>query len=62
MAGGHAWQGVMHGEWDVHDRGHAWQGVMLDRGCMWQERRSLQRAARILLECILVFHEITKYE
>ena len=36
--------------------GHAWRGVP-DRGaCMrvWQERWPLQRAVRILLECILV--------
>ena len=40
-------------------RGHAWQGGhgggMLGRGGhAWQERRPLQRAVRILLECILV--------
>ena len=29
--------------------GHAWQG----RGHAWQERWPLQRAVRILLECIL---------
>ena len=38
MAGGHAWQ-----------RGHAWQG-----GNAWQESWLLQRAVRILVECILV--------
>ena len=29
-------------------RGHVWQGVA------WQEKRPLQQAVRILLECILV--------
>ena len=54
----------------VHDRGHVWQGSMHGRGCkwqgvcmagdmyggehVWQERRPLQQAVRILLECILV--------
>ena len=28
------------------------------RGCAWQKRRPLQRAVRILLECILVWNEI----
>ena len=52
-AGGHVWQGAcMAGvymvgacvtEWGVHGRGRA-----------WQERRPLQRAVCILLECILV--------
>ena len=53
---------------DVHGRGHAWQGGMHGRGCAWQgacachtppprhyDIRSVNaRAARILLECILV--------
>ena len=30
MAGGHAWQGVMHG------RGRAWQRDMHGRGCAWR--------------------------
>ena len=35
--------------------GHAWQGVsMAGEGCVWQERRPLQRTVCILLECILV--------
>ena len=38
IAGGHVCPG-----------GHVWQG-----SCAWQERRPLQRAVRILLECILV--------
>ena len=41
---GHTWQEGMHGG------GHAWQGG----GHVWQEQRQLQRAVRILLECILV--------
>ena len=46
--GGHVWQEGMHG------RGHMWQGGMHDRwGHSWQERRPLQWAVRILLECIL---------
>ena len=44
----HAWWGVMHG------RGCAWPGAcMVDVGRTWQERRPLQWAVRILLECIL---------
>ena len=30
-------------------------GGMCGRGCVWQERRPLQRTERILLECILVY-------
>ena len=45
---------------DVHDsggmrdrgRGHAWLGGGV------QERRPLQRAVRILLECILVYQKV----
>ena len=62
MCGGEgAWQGGMHG------RGACMAGGMCDRGAMcgregrawrgghaWQERRPLQRAVLILLECILV--------
>ena len=33
--------------------GHAWQGECMARGHVWQEKRPLQRAVRILLECIL---------
>ena len=33
---------------------------MAERGRAWQERRPLQRTARILLECILVFTAPTK--
>ena len=33
--------------------GHAWQGVCMEGGHVWQEKRPLQRAVRILLECIL---------
>ena len=50
---------------DMHDGAYAWQGVCVvgalhgkgacvAGGCAWQERRSLQRAVCILLECILV--------
>ena len=35
--------------------GVAWGICMAGRGRAWQERRPLQRTARILLECILVF-------
>ena len=44
--GGHAW--LMSGGGGMHGRGHAWQGGA------WQERRPLQRAVCILLQCILV--------
>ena len=43
---GNAWQGGMCGS------GHAWQ-----EGCVWQERRRLQRTVRILLECFLVSND-----
>ena len=43
---GHVWQGGVHGS------GHAWQ----EGGHACQERRSLQRTVRILLECILVIN------
>ena len=42
--GGGMCGGGMHGRGNMHGRGHA-----------WQERWPLQRAVRILLECILVF-------
>ena len=35
--------------------GRAWQGACVAGGCVWQERRPLQRMVRILLECIIVF-------
>ena len=44
----------------MRDRGCAWRGHAWKRACMaeggyaWQERRPLQRAVRILLECTLV--------
>ena len=44
---GHAWQGG-----GMHGRGaRAWRG---EGGSAWQEKRQLQRAVHILLECILV--------
>ena len=46
--GRHVWWGGMHG------RGCVWQGGMHGREHAWQERWSLQRTVRILLECILV--------
>ena len=55
--GGHVWQrGSMHGM-----GGHAWRrGACMVKGRhAWQERRPLQRAVRILLECILVFNIAT---
>ena len=57
---GHAWQGDMHGR-GVCGRltcmagGHVWQGVCMSGGHAWQEKWQLQRAVRILLECILVY-------
>ena len=58
----------------VHGRGCAWQGVCMTGGvhgrgtCMaggddaWHNRRPLQQAARILLECILVSFKISLNE
>ena len=37
--------------------GHAWQGGMR----AWQERLSLQRTVRILLECILVLSQLVTF-
>ena len=51
--GGHAWLGAWQGTCmvqGVHGGGHAWHGG----GGMWHEEQPLQRAVRILLECILV--------
>ena len=57
MVGGMCGRGV-HGKGGVHGRGHGgrhtWHGACVGAGCAWQERRPLQRAVRILLECILV--------
>ena len=54
------WQGGMHGGGVMCDRQacmvggrHVWQGVCMVGG-MCGRRRPLQRAVRILLECILV--------
>ena len=44
--GQHVWQGGMDGR-GMHSREHAWLGA-------WQDKRQLQRAVRIPLECILV--------
>ena len=61
MAGGCVWWGgsMCGGGGFVHGGGHAWQGACMVWGCVvgggvhvWQERRSLQRAVRSLLECI----------
>ena len=54
----HAWQGREEG---IHGRGMCGRGGMAEGTCMegghvWQERRPLQRTVRILLECILVYH------
>ena len=65
MAGGRAWQGIM------HSRGHACQGAymvgrggacvaeggMHDKGHVSQEIWPLQQTVRIPLECILVIIE-----
>ena len=59
--------GGMHGRGHAWKRGacmvggHVWQGACVAEGaCMvgghaWQERRPLQQAVRILLECIIIF-------
>ena len=54
---GHAWWGGMHGKGACVVGECAWQGACVTQGHAWQERRPLQRAVRILLECILVFLE-----
>ena len=55
MPGGHACQGGMCGGGHVCLVGGCVAGGMHGGGHAWQERWSLQRAVRILLECILVF-------
>ena len=40
----------------VHGGGSMWWG---EAGRAWQKRQPLQRAVRILLECILVIHSIS---
>ena len=64
--GGHAWEGGMHDGEGAYVTGgmcggghawwgeHVWQGACMTGGHAWQERQSLQRAVRTLLECILV--------
>ena len=68
--GGHVWQGDMYGGvaciaggmhgrgpcmvGGMHSGGHAWQGGCAWWGHAWQERRPLQWAVHILLECILI--------
>ena len=65
-------RGDMLGRWACMAQGHAWQGGMAKRhawlggacvvgGRAWQERWSLQRAVRILLECILVENKSVPY-
>ena len=63
MAGGHAWQGGVHGRGACMAGGHAWQGVCVaggvhGGGCAWQILRDTvnERAVCILLECILVMN------
>ena len=66
---GHVWQGGPCMVGSMHGRGHVLGGMcgrgacvvggMHDRGCVWQERRPLQRASRILLECILLVYQFT---
>ena len=64
--GGHAWPGGMRGRrvcmagGGVHGRGAYLVGVCMAGGHVWQEKRQLQRAVRILLECILVLKIIMK--
>ena len=58
--GGHAWLGVCAWERGMCGGGACMAGGVQGRGCawlggrVWQERRPLQRAVRILLGCILV--------
>ena len=54
MAGGHAWWGVCMAGGHVWWGGVRGRGACMAGGCAWQEERQLQRAVRILLECILV--------
>ena len=63
---GHAWQEGVHGRGISMAGGCVWQGGciaggMYGRGCEWQERRPLQQAVHILLECILVVHNFEMY-
>ena len=53
---GCAWQGGMCGrKRGMRGKGHAWFGGMHGKGaCVAREKRPLQWAVRILLECILV--------
>ena len=57
---GHVWQGGVHSRGAMHGGMHGGGACMVGGGsCMagghaWQEQWQLQRAARILLECILV--------
>ena len=61
---GYVWQGGMCGRGacgraDVGGRGMCGTGVVHGRGWyIWQERRPLQWAVCILLECILVFYDL----
>ena len=57
MARGHVWQGGVHG-----GGGHAWQGVHATHvpPQILRLRHTVnERAVRILLECILVYNELT---
>ena len=59
MHGGVCMVGGMDGKW-VCMAGGVWHGDMHGRGHAWQESRLLQRAVRILLECILVCNVFSK--
>ena len=50
--------GGMRGRGGMHGRGACMAGGCVWQGCVWQERWPLQRAVRILLECILVIDMI----
>ena len=61
----HGRGGGMHGRGVMRGRGGAcvalggvWQGGCMAGGDAWQERRPLQRAVHILLECFLVDRSI----
>ena len=73
VAGGHGWQLGVHGKGGMHGRGACVAGGMHGRGMCSRghgskggvngkghacRRRSLKRAVRILLECILVFNNV----
>ena len=74
IAGGHVWQGAcmvggvhdrgcvaggIHGRGSVHGRGACMVGCVCGRGHAWQKKWPLQWMVCILLECILVFPNVS---